>query len=277
MKKTFLKTMVVISMIGGIAITSTSCKKKGCTSETATNYDSSAKKDDGTCVEPVPEVLGQAEEPINPTVQPSDADAVLIALSTVTYVDFSGFKTEIPIGLPVAIFMDGSSFKNVGAVTCETKSLERQDNNSYVHIPNATDATGVSYSGTIEWDVEGGSGFPALVHSSNGTFPGNVEPSIANNDAIDISKEFTLSTVNTISNADSVIFGVYGPDAVLLVTLAGTESSHTFSASEMTSLGKGGGYAQIAAYKMAEEQTLGTGEKVYYVNEKVNTTVVNFE
>ena len=33
-----------------LSITITSCKKKGCTDELATNYNSEAKKDDGTCV-----------------------------------------------------------------------------------------------------------------------------------------------------------------------------------------------------------------------------------
>ena len=54
-------------------------------------------------------------------------------------------------------------------------------------------------------------------------------------------------------------------------------SSYTFSSAEMTSIGAGVGYAQISAYRIAETETLATNEKIYYLNEKVNTTVVSFE
>lgn len=39
-------------LILGLVFFSSSCKKKGCTDPTATNYDSKAKKDDGSCVFP---------------------------------------------------------------------------------------------------------------------------------------------------------------------------------------------------------------------------------
>lgn len=45
MNKLFL-TLTLAAVIG---VTSTSCRKKGCTDSTAINYDSDAKKDDGTC------------------------------------------------------------------------------------------------------------------------------------------------------------------------------------------------------------------------------------
>lgn len=39
-------------ILGATALIATSCKKKGCTNETATNYSSEAEKDDGSCVFP---------------------------------------------------------------------------------------------------------------------------------------------------------------------------------------------------------------------------------
>ena len=44
--KTILKMFPMLIAVGIIAV---SCKKKGCTDETATNYNQEAKKDDGTC------------------------------------------------------------------------------------------------------------------------------------------------------------------------------------------------------------------------------------
>lgn len=48
MKKTTLKYALVAGMIA----LSVSCKKEGCTDETATNYNEDAKKDDGSCIYP---------------------------------------------------------------------------------------------------------------------------------------------------------------------------------------------------------------------------------
>lgn len=271
MKKTILKTFVMISLIGGFAITSTSCKKKGCTDESASNYDPDAQKDDGSCAEP-----GNASTPSNPQPQPQDADAVMIGLQAVTYTEYVGFLTEIPVGLPIALFKDGLSFKNVGEVTCEGESLEIQSNNSYIYIPSSTDL-GVTFSGDIEWTVEGGNGFPAHTKSSSGIFPQNLALTVTNGDAIDISGAFTLETTSSITSADSVYFGVYGPSNAIISVQPGSVSSYTFTAAEMKSVGAGGGFVQVAAYRVAEIETLGTGEVIYYLNEKVNTTAVTFE
>lgn len=47
-------TLFMMFIAGSLAMTATSCKKEGCTDETATNYNEEAKKDDGSCVYPDP-------------------------------------------------------------------------------------------------------------------------------------------------------------------------------------------------------------------------------
>lgn len=276
MKKTFLKTFVMISLIGGVTITSTSCKKEGCTSETATNFDADATTDDGSCTEPEPD-QPEATEPENPQPKPAGADAVFIALKTVTYTSSVIGTIETPIGLPIAFAINGTTFDEMGTVTCETKELEKQDNNAYIFLPSASDYTGVTYSGGIDWEISGGTGLPAHTKTSDGTFPSGLELSTASNGTISTSSEYTLETKAAISDADSVIFAVYGTSNSVLVTKAGTENSHTFTASEMASIGEGIGYVQVAGYRVAENETLSSGEIVFYLNETVNTSVVTFE
>ena len=50
MNKLFKSALVLA--VAALALGTTSCKKKGCTDETATNFDEKAKKDDGTCEYP---------------------------------------------------------------------------------------------------------------------------------------------------------------------------------------------------------------------------------
>ncbi|CAG5087107.1 calcium-binding EGF-like domain-containing protein [Parvicella tangerina] len=51
MKIKFLLTTILVS----VSLTITNCKKEGCTDPTATNYNSSAKKNDGSCIYPDPD------------------------------------------------------------------------------------------------------------------------------------------------------------------------------------------------------------------------------
>jgi hypothetical protein len=45
-----MKKIIGLFLLGALVVTTnTSCKKKGCTDKTATNYNSAATKDDGTC------------------------------------------------------------------------------------------------------------------------------------------------------------------------------------------------------------------------------------
>lgn len=219
----------------------------------------------------------EQESPTNPQPQPTDADAVLIALQTVTYTPAGGMTIETALGMPIAIFLDGDNFKDVGAVTCEAKSLEKMDNNSYIYMPSASNPLGVTYNGNIEWTIAGGNGFPAHSSEVQGSFPSNVEIAATSGEQISTASSYTLKTKLNITNADSVYFGIYGTKDGIMSVQPANVSSHTFSATEMESIGNGVGYMQIAAVKIVNRETLSSGEVIYYMTEKVNTTSVTFK
>jgi hypothetical protein len=59
--------------------TNTACKKKGCTDNTATNYNSAAKKDDGTCLyAPIITLNGSASVSVNVGSTYTDAGATAV-------------------------------------------------------------------------------------------------------------------------------------------------------------------------------------------------------
>jgi len=216
----------------------------------------------------------EQEDPTNHQPRPGDADAVLVALQTVTYISVGGTTIETALGMPIAIFLDGDNFKDVGAVSCEGESLDKMDNNSYIYMPSASNPLGVTYNGNIAWTIAGGNGFPAHSVEVKGSFPSNVEIAATTGEQISTASSYTLKTKIDIANADSVYFGIYGTKEGIMSVQPANVSSHTFSAAEMESIGKGTGYMQIAAVKTVKKETLRTGEVIYYMTEKVNTTSI---
>lgn len=60
------KTLILLSVATIGALTFTSCKKKGCTDATATNFNADAKKDDASCVYgPTITIIGTSDTTIN--------------------------------------------------------------------------------------------------------------------------------------------------------------------------------------------------------------------
>ncbi|MFM6935364.1 MAG: immunoglobulin-like domain-containing protein [Flavobacteriales bacterium] len=72
-----MKKIIGLFILGSLVMTTnTGCKKKGCTDNTATNYNSAAKKDDGTCLyAPIITMNGAAELTINVGTTYNDAGA----------------------------------------------------------------------------------------------------------------------------------------------------------------------------------------------------------
>ncbi|MEY4288288.1 MAG: hypothetical protein RLZZ30_376 [Bacteroidota bacterium] len=75
-----MKKIIGLFVLGAIVLsTNTACKKKGCTDNTATNYNSAAKKDDGTCLyAPIITLNGSASVSVNVGSTYTDAGATAV-------------------------------------------------------------------------------------------------------------------------------------------------------------------------------------------------------
>jgi len=71
-----MKKLSFLVCVGLVAITITSCKKKGCTDNGAVNFNSNAKRDDGSCLyKPMIKLNGQSPVTINVGSSYADAGA----------------------------------------------------------------------------------------------------------------------------------------------------------------------------------------------------------
>lgn len=221
------------------------------------------------------------EQTTNPNTYPefNDGNGVMVAIKSVSFVSTLGYDVQTTIGLAVAAFPDATNagtLLDAGTVSCEAKDLTKYENNSYLYSPTATDYDGINHDDDVNWEVTGNStnGIDAISATISIGWP-TVSKIKDNPTSVDISSDFTLEANETIENADSVIFALYGSTGdPILYTAAGNTSSHTFTVAEMSSL-SGSGFVQIVAYKYTSN-TYGT-KNMYFVNEAVVTNMVDFE
>ena len=170
-----LGTMVLAAVF---ALTFTSCKKKGCTDPTATNYNDKAKKDDGTCefadastykIETTT-INGVSYEKITGTIKENIAlDATKnYMLSGGVFVD-AGAVLTIPCGtmiyaaddntIPFLSILRGSRIMAMGSESCPIVFTTIKSNpqpgdwggiivNGYAPINNGVDPIGEGQTGT---------------------------------------------------------------------------------------------------------------------------------
>jgi hypothetical protein len=212
-----------------------------------------------------------------PTPVPGSGDGAIVAVQTVSKTTVSGFPITTTLGTAVAVFgnLAGASYSDAGTVMLNTKSLTKQSNNSYVFTPSATDITGIDLSGSLNWDVSGGAGVGAFAHNASAQGMPVADDISGSFTTINSNNSFTLSTVGSISNSDSVYFQLSGPSSTVLKRMAGNTSSVTFTAAEVQAAGKGSGVVIIAPWNWTVK-SLG-GKQINVVNEVALTRVVTIE
>jgi hypothetical protein len=262
MKKTFL-------ILTGVAITLgfSSCKKEGCTDPTATNYNMTATKDDGSCEFASNPVASQPYTPLF-----TGTYGALIAIKTITTTSTPIGEMDTSVGTAVAVFSEnsGSSLVGAGTVAVDTKELSVQNNNSYVYMIQTSNPTGITYSNTVNWTGTGGA-WPAFNATTSQGF--STVGSITTGNP-KTSENYTLVT-NQITNADSVLFALYGQNSQVTKILPGNATSYTFTASEVSAAGAGTGLVQVVGLKY-DLQSI-NAKDYYLINETVRTKTVTIE
>ncbi|MGB0915347.1 MAG: hypothetical protein ACPGVI_04700 [Crocinitomicaceae bacterium] len=245
-----------------------SCKKEGCTDPLASNYTVGATVDDGSCESAVP-TPGTAGAPGSYAPSFSGVNGVLVAIQSVSTTSTPIGNIDSYIGTAVATFSEdgGATMVSAGDVDVNTNQLTAQANNSYVYTPSQADPTGISYASAVDWTGTGGT-WPSFMASSNMGF--STVDVITSGD-VSLNSGYTLSA-SSISNADSIYYGVYGPDGSAYHIVGAGSTSYTFTASELSGLGTGQGYVQVVGLKY-DPQTIG-GKDYWLINETVRTNSV---
>lgn len=262
-KTTFL--LASIGLVMGMGFTS--CKKEGCTDSTATNYNESATKDDGSCEYGPAGGTATAPQPFTPNF--SGEYAALIAIKTITTTSTPIGPVDFEAGTAVAAFStnSGSSFVGAGTVSVNSNNLTAQTNNSYVYQIGQSNPNGISFSSNVDWAGTGSTwnafttnttqGFSAISDFSSGT--------------VSTSSAYTINS-GSVANADSILYGVYGPNGSKTIIVGGSNTSHTFTAAEMSTIGAGSGFVQVVGLNY-DQQVIGAKD-YWLINETVRTKSV---
>lgn len=219
----------------------------------------------------------QSPDPVLP--EDDDADGVLVAVSTVSYQNnpFLPEPIELTVGTGVAVFPattgDFSSYTGAGTVSCNGDDLKKNQDNSYVFTPGLANTDGIDFSTGTVWAVGGEGAVPAFNASYN-VWPSN--PLLTSSKEIDRSTGYLFSIENVITDADSVMFNIYGGSGIIQKTFAPNTRTYTFTAQELSVLeATDFGFVQVVGYTVTS--TTANSLKVYLVNETVLTEQVKIQ
>lgn len=211
----------------------------------------------------------------NPTPTFTDADAVLAGIQTLSYQSANGYEFSVAVDVAVAAFFNTSStYYPAGLVSINTNDLEMNDNNSYTSV-SATSTNidlDLGSSGNT-WSVAGSSNVPTFSHTTSRGMPSDVKFS-AEITKVNTANNLNVAIVSAPSVCDSILYLVAGENKTVSKIVANTVTNVDFSASELNGL-SGTGVVQVAPYNFEFSEE--SGKKIYYINEKVITSQVEFE
>lgn len=169
----------------------------------------------------------------------------LWAVRTVTTIDMGGIGIgggdyTIEVGTGVGVFWDGGKNVNVGTVKVNGETMSN-NSNYYMTTVSQTQPTGLDFSGGIQWEVSGGSGFSAFTHTVTNAFP--VASGFTAGETLTSGENYTISFTN-VTGADSIIFVVND----VAKSVSGKTKSYTFTSAQLSALKKGAGVVQAAPY-----------------------------
>lgn len=236
---------------------------------------SSCKKDDDD------DTSSNTNQATNIPPSANNADGIMVAIKTLTFVEQLGFEFSLPVNTGVAAFgnLETGAFEEVGTVDLGGDVLAKQDNNSYVYTfdGNVGTTPGGSYGLDLDvpytWNVTGGAGIAAFDQTISMSFPniGKITSATGN---IPASDPYTLSIQN-VSSADSVFYQIAGADGNVYAVTDGNVTSHTFTAAEVASVGSGDAIIQVAAIRYQPESK--GGKDIWFLNETVVTDFVKVQ
>ena len=234
---------------------------------------SSCKKDDDTTPSSTSTATAGSTVP-----KLSDADGVFAAIITNNWVSvpFIG-AINTPYGTAVGVISDAtgsSTYIDAGTVKCDDTLLVRNSSNNYLFQASGYSATGLSFNtGNAKWEIGGNSAVAAFNYTTTIGFP--ELDSISSASTINVGASYTLATSSAVTNSDSVIFMIAGPNGNVMKTKGPGTTSTTFTSAELTSLGSGTGIAEIVPYSI--ESKVLNGKKYYFINENAVTKSVKLQ
>lgn len=227
--------------------------------------------------EPASSVAPQA---LQPNVGDSP-EAILVALqiSATQDVPIIG-PTTIVTGSAVASFPDNNgNGQDAGTVTVDGSTLS-YNNGAYVYTPSATDPSGLDFGSSIPWTVQGKGNVAGFNETYARSVPSigavsGAEASVSRSSSLSLGID--ASDINTnIASADSLLFVVYDNSGkYILKTQAISQTTATFSASELGTLAAGAGYIQVNAYNFEVRDV--SGAEVVFINQGSTTLATEWK
>ncbi len=211
----------------------------------------------------------------NPSPVFNNANGVLAAVQTLSYQTIAGFETDIKADVATGIFLNtNDTYYDGGLVKVNTHDLTKQTNNSYASVSQNSATVDLDFGSTgNHWEVAGSANVPVIDHTTTRGMPSNVKFSTEIK-TVNTANDLTVSIVSAPNTCDSILYLVAGNNKTLTKTVFRSVTSVTFSAADLNGF-TGSGVVQVAPYNFEFSQE--NGKVIYYINEKVISSLVTFE